>query len=921
MSADFTQDAVLDFLQSRGGSVRNADLLLYFRPFLRDHADRDRYRELFKKFVNSVASVRQEDGVSYVVLKRKFRGHVPGAGDGSGGGALGLSSGNVFPCPTWNADKPRYKSAEVVPAQPRHIATKSILPAAGIILHNNSSSVETNLYQMLHKPQPSTASVPTSSALQEVFTAPPAQPLHGKAEAPVRNPRQTKSAQKQELSPKPVHVTREESRLKEHGEPKVPFQPAESAPSPAPVFTALPPLQLGSFSKTSVTPSQIYLGFCEAPIMSQIEKRCKHQETSAKSVQLDLSEVPFQENASKISFQTQPEKPADSVPAHSEPKIRFETHTEQKLYPQAIAPRHFRHRQSYRSAVSFDDDDDEEEDIEEVVSDRRGSVPRDAPDDWDLKVTIGNSNRIMSQSSLSLKRTVPQIQVQDLEPISGQSSEGPPTRREKLSPSRTLPQIEIQDLEPDSGRGSEAGHVTQVGPQKAHGHRSSPTLDQHQISWLSSSVSNISPASGFSSSDRASILSSSEDLQSTASVRSSPASGPSVFGTGVEDGLQRAQRATPQLGPNGSDSKINWHQSAEDLHLQQEPAPVLRAWHHSSGDLYDDGAESSNGTASSLAIYLRPVVARRLSSKLRSRMCASVGADLDQLLQDEDRRALGGSEAARLNRLHLISSSLSLRHLSSSSLSSCSTPPRCHSLADLMEKDAKKGRRSLPSTTHPQEGSSRQSQVPLEVREHLWLVKAAAGAWPDIYSLFREDSSLLHRRDFISGFTVLHWIAKHGDHRVLNTLWYGVEKASLTFDIDAQSSCGYTPLHIAAIHNHRNIIRVLVNKFSANNRLRDSAGKRAWFYLHHSSPPDVFQLLGAPPKAALGQTGASQHWGSPPQQQKPQKRRQRHHFSSASGEQPLALAGNTKVKRSTSLVAFLKHKSLQKAKAQSEWVV
>lgn len=54
----------------------------------------------------------------------------------------------------------------------------------------------------------------------------------------------------------------------------------------------------------------------------------------------------------------------------------------------------------------------------------------------------------------------------------------------------------------------------------------------------------------------------------------------------------------------------------------------------------------------------------------------------------------------------------------------------------------------------------------------MWLVKGAAGAWPDIYSLFREDSSLLNKRDFISGFTVLHWIAKHGDHRVLNTLWY-----------------------------------------------------------------------------------------------------------------------------------------------------
>lgn len=64
-----------------------------------------------------------------------------------------------------------------------------------------------------------------------------------------------------------------------------------------------------------------------------------------------------------------------------------------------------------------------------------------------------------------------------------------------------------------------------------------------------------------------------------------------------------------------------------------------------------------------------------------------------------------------------------------------------------------------------------QSVVPLEAREHAWLVKGASGAWPDVYSLFREDSSLLNRKDFISGFTVLHWIAKHGEHRVLNTLW------------------------------------------------------------------------------------------------------------------------------------------------------
>lgn len=94
-------------------------------------------------------------------------------------------------------------------------------------------------------------------------------------------------------------------------------------------------------------------------------------------------------------------------------------------------------------------------------------------------------------------------------------------------------------------------------------------------------------------------------------------------------------------------------------------------------------------------------------------MCRSLGADLDQILQEEA-RAGGGSEAARLNRLHLISSSLSLRYdLSSSSLSSCSTPPRCHSLADLDEgMEGRAGRRSSPAAASSpiaqHEGSSRQ---------------------------------------------------------------------------------------------------------------------------------------------------------------------------------------------------------------------
>lgn len=113
--------------------------------------------------------------------------------------------------------------------------------------------------------------------------------------------------------------------------------------------------------------------------------------------------------------------------------------------------------------------------------------------------------------------------------------------------------------------------------------------------------------------------------------------------------------------------------------------------------------------------WQRPAVTRRLSSQVRNRMCLSLGTDLDKVLQEEEEvKHSRGSEAARLNRLHLISSSLSLHYnVSSSSLSSCSTPPRCHSLADLVERDEPaKERRSLPASATPstahQDNSSKQ---------------------------------------------------------------------------------------------------------------------------------------------------------------------------------------------------------------------
>lgn len=133
----------------------------------------------------------------------------------------------------------------------------------------------------------------------------------------------------------------------------------------------------------------------------------------------------------------------------------------------------------------------------------------------------------------------------------------------------------------------------------------------------------------------------------------------------------------------------------------------------------------------------------------------------------------------------------------------------------------------------------------------------------------------------------------------------------MTFDINARSASGHTPLHIAAIHGHKNIMRLLVSKFNADVKLRDTAGKKPWQYLNRATSSDVFQLLGAPARAVLRGEGTVEKDDSSLRPEQPRRRR-RHHFSTASGQRPVTVAGMVKVKRSSSIAALLKHKSMRR---------
>ncbi|XP_068089647.1 ankyrin repeat domain-containing protein SOWAHB [Hyperolius riggenbachi] len=140
----------------------------------------------------------------------------------------------------------------------------------------------------------------------------------------------------------------------------------------------------------------------------------------------------------------------------------------------------------------------------------------------------------------------------------------------------------------------------------------------------------------------------------------------------------------------------------------------------------------------------------------------------------------------------------------------------------------------------------KQSAVPLDPMEHDWIVKSASGSWLHVYGLFNEDPQLALRKDFISGYTALHWFAKHGAIDMFFTFVAGAKKAGIELDLNIKSNGGYTPLHIAAIHGHHRVAAMLVEKLKVNVKLRDNSGKRAWQYLSCNTSGEVWQLLGAP---------------------------------------------------------------------------
>lgn len=128
--------------------------------------------------------------------------------------------------------------------------------------------------------------------------------------------------------------------------------------------------------------------------------------------------------------------------------------------------------------------------------------------------------------------------------------------------------------------------------------------------------------------------------------------------------------------------------------------------------------------------------------------------------------------------------------------------------------------------------------------EHACMLSAVEGNYETILGFISADPHLLTRKDFISGYSVLHWLAKGGQDETLLKLLRYAESVGIAVNVDVRGSGGLTPLHVASMHRQYMVIKVLVGAFSANVDCMDYNGRRAWQYLTDDAPLEMKELLG-----------------------------------------------------------------------------
>ncbi|XP_076760903.1 ankyrin repeat domain family member sosondowah [Xylocopa sonorina] len=71
--SELSLEEIRKYLLENGGTARNHDVVKHFKKFLTDPETRVEARNRFKEYVNTLATIKNEEGEKYLVLKKRYR--------------------------------------------------------------------------------------------------------------------------------------------------------------------------------------------------------------------------------------------------------------------------------------------------------------------------------------------------------------------------------------------------------------------------------------------------------------------------------------------------------------------------------------------------------------------------------------------------------------------------------------------------------------------------------------------------------------------------------------------------------------------------------------------------------------------------------------------------------------------------------
>ena len=109
--------------------------------------------------------------------------------------------------------------------------------------------------------------------------------------------------------------------------------------------------------------------------------------------------------------------------------------------------------------------------------------------------------------------------------------------------------------------------------------------------------------------------------------------------------------------------------------------------------------------------------------------------------------------------------------------------------------------------------------------EKTWMLKAAQNNETAMLAMLTKNPGLANHKDFISGYSALHWMAKHGNAKMAEVLI-----KHYNANINEKTHGGSTPLHLCRQYGNQDLFDLLLEKFDADFRIRDNYGKKPHQY-------------------------------------------------------------------------------------------